>query len=373
MVKRALPLLLALVLAGCPGELGNGLADAATGLIAPSGLAAVLNGGSKIALTWADRATVETGYRVEMNLSPFGTPTIGGVQFLPADATSTVYPSTPNTTYYFRVVAITGTMESDPSNVVVVTTPDVPVQPVIAARPSTPSSIGVSWSDLSNETGYVVERSSDAGATWSVAATLPAGAISWFDSGLAADTEYGYRLIAMNGFGGSTPSEPDFAQTATSAVLFYGAPFGGDYGEYTSFVVDAAGAEHIAHYDVANHRVLYSTRLGLSNYVTVTADAGPTGTQYVGGDGTSIAVDASGHVHIVAHDLTNDRLRYATNASGAWVASSIDMAPSGAKPRIACDPGTGTLHAVYQGMVPTQLKHASKAPGQPWDTTESVD
>jgi hypothetical protein len=50
--------------------------------------------------------------------------------------------------------------------------------------------------------------------------------------------------------------------------------------------------------------------------------------------GTSFdAVDGSGQVHIASHDLTNNRIRYSTNASGSWVSSTIDSSPAGAKPR----------------------------------------
>ncbi|MFO0794369.1 MAG: hypothetical protein U0586_09940 [Candidatus Brocadiaceae bacterium] len=38
---------------------------------------------------------------------------------------------------------------------------------------------------------------------------------------------------------------------------------------------------------------------------------------------TSLAVDTSGKVHISYYDYTND-LRYATNATGSWVTTTVD-------------------------------------------------
>jgi len=89
MVKRALGVLLPLLLWGCPDDFGAGMGRLVAGLRTPTDLDGAPNGGSEVVLTWRDHATVETGYRVEMNPVPFGTPVIGGVEYLPANATTT--------------------------------------------------------------------------------------------------------------------------------------------------------------------------------------------------------------------------------------------------------------------------------------------
>jgi len=160
MVRRALGLLSALLLAGCPGEIGRGSTQViVTGLLAPTGLAVEYDGGSRILLRWSDHASNETGYRLEMSASAFDAmSTILDVQFLPVDSTTVVYRTLPNTTYFFRVFAITDTMESDSSNILVATTPNVPVQPTgLVAVPSTSSEIALSWGDVAGETGYLLE------------------------------------------------------------------------------------------------------------------------------------------------------------------------------------------------------------------------
>ena len=135
MVRRPTVALLALLLWGCPDDIGGG-GGVVTGLRAPSQLTAVPNGGSEVLLNWKDLATGETGYRLEMSFSPFDTPFIGGVEYLPADATSFVFAAFPKSTYYFRLFAVTSVMESDPSSVIAVSTPDVPERPFVTGDPT---------------------------------------------------------------------------------------------------------------------------------------------------------------------------------------------------------------------------------------------
>ncbi|MGI9649750.1 LamG-like jellyroll fold domain-containing protein [Chryseobacterium sp. RLHN22] len=60
------------------------------------------------------------------------------------------------------------------------------------------SSLTVNWSDnANNETNYIVERSND-GTNFTVIATLPDNAISYNDTGLTPNTQYYYRVKAIN-------------------------------------------------------------------------------------------------------------------------------------------------------------------------------
>jgi len=358
MVKRGAIVLLAGLLWGCPDDIGGGVSGVVTGLRAPSDLTAVPNGGSEIVLSWNDRATVETGYRLEMSFGPFDTPVIGGVEYLPADAKSFVFPAFPNSTYYFRVFAITSVMESEASNVIIVSTPDVPERPILtAASPQSTVQLLARWTDVLKETGYRVEVSVNEGASWASGAAASEGQTQLTIPGLIPDTEYMLRVIAFNARGDSTPSHPMRTCTLSNLVTFSVAS-GDDTGKCVSYQITAGGVEHFSHYDVRFSNVLYTTRMSPTSIVsTTTVDAGPTLTESVGGDGTSLVIDGAGKVHIAAHDQSNDRLRYITNAGGPWVAKNLEYpvgsVAAGAKPRIVRDPSSGNIHIYYHSVFGT--------------------
>lgn len=367
MVNRSVTALFAVLLCGCPDDIGGG-GGVVTGLRAPTNLRATPNGGSEVVLTWKDHASSETGYRVEMNLQPFGTPVIGGVEFLPANTTSFVFPVVPHSTYYFRVFAVTSIMESEPSNVAEVTTPNVPARPTgVRAAPASSSRIVVSWTDGSGESRYDVEWSQDSGTTWQIGASTAIDAVSAPVDGLAESTEYSFRVVAVGSLGRSTPSRSVRASTLSTNVAIAAESRTGT-GMFSSIVVTAAGTEHLSHYDDARGDVLYTTRSGAGPFVTVTVDKGPTGTQDVGADGTTIVVDSGGKAHIAAHNVTDNAVRYATNTSGAWAASTVQTAV-GLRPRILMDPMTQQLDLFYAGWVPgsqTEIIHARKLWGGSW-------
>ncbi|MCC5806144.1 MAG: right-handed parallel beta-helix repeat-containing protein [Opitutales bacterium] len=76
------------------------------------------------------------------------------------------------------------------------------------------------WSDNStNEDTYVVEYSDDGGATFSTAATLPAGSTSATVSGLTGGTGYVFRVLASNTAGASQPSFGAFVSTPAPPVF----------------------------------------------------------------------------------------------------------------------------------------------------------
>lgn len=83
--------------------------------------------------------------------------------------------------------------------------PSAPTNP--AAADQSCSSILVSWDDVSDETGYRVERSPDGSGSWvDVSGNLAANATSYLNTGLSESTQYFYRVIAFNANGDSDPS-----------------------------------------------------------------------------------------------------------------------------------------------------------------------
>ncbi|MEW6160222.1 MAG: fibronectin type III domain-containing protein [Verrucomicrobiota bacterium] len=88
------------------------------------------------------------------------------------------------------------------------------------------SQINLSWTDASsNENGFKLERKVASDSSFNTIATLEANATSYQDTGLAANTEYVYRLRAFNNVGNSDYSNearattPSLPQTQAEATL----------------------------------------------------------------------------------------------------------------------------------------------------------
>jgi len=83
-----------------------------------------------------------------------------------------------------------------------------------------------------------------------------------------------------------------------------------------------------------------------------------------------IALDSNGHAHIIYVNYAVSRLRYATNASGAWVTSIIDdSGTTQGSTDIAVD-GDDNLHICYKKD--GQLYYSTNATGQ-WQSEVADD
>ena len=155
---------------------------------------------------WQDVAG-ETGYKVQRSANG----STGWAQVGTTGAGETAFSDTglaAGTEYFYRVLAFNGAGDSVPSAVVDATTAvAVPPAPagVSAAAVST-SRIDVGWQDVAGETGYKVQRSANGSSGWAQVGTTGAGETAFSDTGLAAGTEYFYRVLAFNGAGDSVPS-----------------------------------------------------------------------------------------------------------------------------------------------------------------------
>lgn len=366
---RALALIVAFAAIGCDNTIRDHFAGSGVvSLGKPTSLTGlpVLTGLS-VHLTWTDNAMGESGYRVEGDTVPFGANPPSLTISTAANATSTDVAAQPNTTYYFRVLAVFGAQASPPSEVVIVITPDVPSPPGnLTAIAVSSSRIDLEWVNSGGGVmGNRVERSLDGGTNWTTRFTFGSPTLSASDTGLSPDTTYSYRVAASNANGEGGPSSPASATTLTDSMTFRTTSTPGSVvGQYTSISVTPAGIAHIAHFDATNTNLLYSTTTA-DPLPNTTVDAGPSGTQAVGGDGTGIALDTSGHAHLVAHDTTSGKLRYVTNSSGAFVSSTLDSAGfNGQAPGIAISPVDGSIHVVYLNDLPggDTLRHASRTP-----------
>ena len=103
-------------------------------------------------------------------------------------------------------------------------TTTVPQSPTsLAAVAVSTSQINLSWNAPTNNggsaiTGYKIERSTNAGSTWStIVANTASTSTAFSDMGLTANTSYTYRVSAINSVGTSSPSNIASATTGTTS------------------------------------------------------------------------------------------------------------------------------------------------------------
>jgi FtsP/CotA-like multicopper oxidase with cupredoxin domain len=259
------------------GTPSNAVVIAGTPL-APTNLSVTANG-NKANLTWKDNATNETGFVVErstdgVNFTQVATPSM-------LNNTGTVSYTDSNLkggTYTYRVKAVNGTLASDYSNTASVTIASNP-----PPAPNAPSNLSVSlqngpsvqlsWKDnATNETGFVIERSTDNGSTWSEIATPASrnqtGNMSYTDTNVTAGTKYTYRVKAMNGTTSSNYSNT--ASVTVPAPVAPSAPTGLNVNAYSN-----RGAITVAAYwsapsgPVTSYEIQYATDQNFTQNVTL--------------------------------------------------------------------------------------------------------
>lgn len=132
-----------------------------------------------------------------------------GTYFLVVDGVGSGSPSTGYSDYAsLGQYSISGTLvDAGPV--------DPPAAPTgLGAAAASASRIDLSWTDPGlTETGFRIERSLD-GASWLPRVTLGANVTSFADTGLAATTEYSYRVLAFNSGGDS-----DWSNIASATTL----------------------------------------------------------------------------------------------------------------------------------------------------------
>ena len=123
---------------------------------------------------------------------------------------------------------------------------------------------------------------------------------------------------------------------------------------HTSVAIDSNNKVHISYYDATNYALKYAVNAS-GDWVTSTIDgAGDVG-QF-----SSIAVDSNNQVHISYYDATNHALKYATDASGDWITSTIDGAGDvGQFSSIAID-SNNKVHISYYDATNYALKYATE-------------
>jgi len=170
---------------------------------APSNLSATAVSSSQINLVWADNSSNESGFRLQRATDSGFTQNLVTTNLGPNTTSAQATGLAANTTYYFRVRAVNGTALSAYTATASATT-----QAAVPAAPSGPTAVAVSasqinlsWTDnASNETGFQLQRATDAGFTQNLVTTsLGPNTTSAQATGLTASTTYYFRVRAVNG------------------------------------------------------------------------------------------------------------------------------------------------------------------------------
>ena len=181
---------------------------------APSALTGVPGFGPKVTLTWTDNATNETGFTVQRALGAGAFADVGTVGANVTTFVDTVANGlTPAATFRYQVIATNAIGPSLPSNIFTQVIPAPPAAPTLMtatlAAGATGPVMNLSFRDnAKNETGFIVERSTDGVTFTALGAPLPArtngsATVTLTDTTIAAGatvTTYSYRVTAINAF-----------------------------------------------------------------------------------------------------------------------------------------------------------------------------
>ena len=169
----------------------------------PSNLSASPVSCNQINLSWNDNSASEEGYKLYRNGSLIATLGSG----------MTSYQNTGlrgNTTYSYSVKAYRGSIESNASNTVTVTTPSCQTPPPVPTNfrvaSTTINSITLAWDDVSGETGYKIYKWGYDGNQWTFIhyASVGANITTYTDNNLFCGNDFNfYEMSAYNSYGES--------------------------------------------------------------------------------------------------------------------------------------------------------------------------
>jgi hypothetical protein len=187
-------------------------------LAAPTGLTVTPGTGTGLTLNWSDEIG-ETGFAIDRSID--GTT---WSQIATVGATVTTYNDNGlfgSMRYFYRIAALDSTGRSAPSaEVSALNRPNAPFG--LTYESISTSQIVINWRDVSGDTGYRVERSSDGGTTWTTIATVGTNVPSTIASGLAVGTQYQFRVTALSPQGDSPISSVMTASTRLAAATGQG-------------------------------------------------------------------------------------------------------------------------------------------------------
>lgn len=173
-------------------------ANAITDLSAPTGLSASAINEASIQLIWTDNSVSESAYSIERSESS-GSGYSAIHSTLANETSFTDEGLTDGRTYFYRIRTKKGELMSAYSNVANAIT-DLAAPTDLRALAVNESTINLEWSDNSaSESGYLIERSEDAGVSYAVIGVVAANLNTYTDNGLVNVSQFLYRVRATNG------------------------------------------------------------------------------------------------------------------------------------------------------------------------------
>ncbi len=190
-------------------NLSSPSANATTKLDAPTSVNVKAESSNSLTLSW-NPVTGANGYKVYRSTAYYGTfEPVGTSSYSPY--TNTGLPS--GTTYYYKVSATKGGVESELSSPPV-SAPSIPDTPTgVTATATSSSSITVSWSSVTGATGYRVYRYAGSYATSYDDMYTTSYTSYTNNTGLSSGTTYYYRVSAYNSSGEGSQSSYVSAET----------------------------------------------------------------------------------------------------------------------------------------------------------------
>jgi len=163
-----------------------------------------------IQINWSDNSSNEDGFEIHRAFSSGGSYTRIAI-LGPGMTTYNHAGLDPDREYFYQVYAFNGGGYSSPVSGSAFTLPDAPAAPSnLTTGLITTSSIQLLWSDNSNnEDSFEIYSSLSAGGPYDLAGSTGPGVRSYNDVGLEDDTEYFYRVYAVN-----TGGVSDFASVS---------------------------------------------------------------------------------------------------------------------------------------------------------------
>jgi fibronectin type 3 domain-containing protein len=185
----------------------------------PTGVSASAQSSSSIRVQW-NSVSGATSYRVAIANATQASVGLWSFDDQTTETSITYNGLNASQTYYFKVKAYNGSLSSPETSTVSATTQSsgsggtAPSTPTgVTATTNSSSSITVSWSSVSNATGYYIYCSSTASGTYTQVGTSTS--TSYQNTGLSASTTYYYKVAAYNSNG--TGSQSSYTSTMTQS------------------------------------------------------------------------------------------------------------------------------------------------------------